>query len=176
MLPGLTLPKIFASTFLIADVPLRRTIDANVQAGASLKPYCLMRPLMLWICIPTQGRSTCLFFTLKSESFWAFEVPEKTAEVITELLVVWAESLGLDLSELTFLTDRGGEFAELSPFIKDHVKTASYHPEANGKIERRHKEVSVLCRLYDCDPPAVAEMWHIEFFKSRLCLLLVISS
>ena len=43
---------------------------------------------------------------LKSESLWSLEVPEKTAEVITDLLVVWAESLGLDLSELTFLTDR----------------------------------------------------------------------
>jgi hypothetical protein len=44
------------------------------------------------------------------------------------------------------------------------VKTASYHPEANGKIERRHREVSMLCRLYDCDPLAVAEMWHIGSF------------
>ena len=43
---------------------------------------------------------------LKSESFWSLEVPEKTTEVITGLLVVWAEPLGLDLSELTFLTDR----------------------------------------------------------------------
>lgn len=117
---------------------------------------------------------------LKSESFWSLEVPKKTAEVITDLLVVWAESLGLDLSELTFLTDRGGEFAELSPFIKDHVKTASYHPEANGKIERRHKEVSMLCRLYDCDPPLLwlrcGTLVPLEVFKSRLCLLLVISS
>jgi hypothetical protein len=53
------------------------------------------------------------------------------------------------------------EFEELSAYVKGHVKTAAYHPEANGEVERRHKEISMLCRLYDCDPPAVAEMWHI---------------
>jgi len=52
-------------------------------------------------------------------------------------------------------------FEELSAYVKRHVKTTAYHPEANGKVERRHEEISFLCRLYDCDPPAVAEMWHI---------------
>ena len=42
--------------------------------------------------------------------------------------------------------------AELSAYVKDHVKTASYHPEANGKIERRHEEVGMMCRLYECEP------------------------
>jgi len=45
-----------------------------------------------------------------------------------------------------------GTVAELSACLKDHVKTASYHPEANGKIERRHKEVGMMCRLYECQP------------------------
>jgi hypothetical protein len=58
------------------------------------------------------------------------------------------------------LSDQVGEFAELSAYLKDHVKTASYHPEANGKIERIHKEVRMMCRLYECEPPAVAELWR----------------
>jgi len=49
------------------------------------------------------------------------------------------------------LSDRGGEFAELSAFVKDQVKTACYNPEANGKIERKHKELSMMCRLYETD-------------------------
>jgi len=65
---------------------------------------------------------------------------------------------------MAFLSDRRGEFAELSAHIKDHVKTASYHPEANGKIERRHKELGIMCRLYECEPPTVAEMWRSGAF------------
>lgn len=98
---------------------------------------------------------------LSTDTYWCLEVHEKKAETITALLDVWSESLGLEFHELTFLTDRGGGFEELSAYVKGHVKTAAYHPEANGKVERRHNEISMLCRLFDCDPPAVAEMWHI---------------
>jgi len=60
-----------------------------------------------------------------------------------------------------FFTDKGGEFEKLSAYVKSHDKTAAYLPGANEKVERRHKEISVLCRLYDYNPTAVAEMWHI---------------
>ena len=81
------------------------------------------------------------------------EVHEQKAETITSLLDVWSGSLGLELHEVTFLTHREGEFEE-----------------PNGNVERRHKEISMLCQLYDCDPPAVAEMWHIGsygFFQAK---------
>ena len=99
---------------------------------------------------------------MKDDQFWSTEVWEKSSECITSLISAWADSLGLNLHDLTFLSDWGGEFAELSAYFKDHVKTytASYHPEANGKIERRHKEVGMMCRLYECEPPAVAELWR----------------
>ena len=109
---------------------------------------------------------------LSSNTNWSLEVPEKSAPVVSGLLKVWAESLNLDLSTLSFLTDRGGEFEEVSLLVKDHVKTASYHPEANGKVERRHKEVAMLCRLYDCEPPDVAEMWHVGSYGVFLFKLL----
>jgi hypothetical protein len=86
------------------------------------------------------------------------EVWDKTAECITFLIDAWADSLELQLPELSFLSDRRGEFAELSAYTNDDVKTASYHPEANGKIERRHKELGMMCGQYECKPPAVAEM------------------
>ena len=38
------------------------------------------------------------------------------------------------------------------------MKTASYHSEANGKIERRHKELGMMYRLYESKPPTVAEL------------------
>jgi len=88
------------------------------------------------------------------------EVWEKSSECITSLISAWVDSLGLNLCDFTFLSDQVGEFAELSAYLKDHVKTASYHPEANGKIERIHKEVRMMCRLYECEPPAVAELWR----------------
>ena len=80
------------------------------------------------------------------------------------VITTWAESLDLSLASMTFLSDRGGELPELSAYIKDHVKTASFHPEANGKIERRQKELGMMCRLYECEPPTVAEMWRSGAF------------
>ena len=41
------------------------------------------------------------------------------------------------------------------------MKAKDYHPEASGVVERRHKKISMLCRLHDCEPRAVTEMWHI---------------
>jgi len=66
----------------------------------------------------------------------------------------------LELHELTFLTDRGEEIEELSAY----VKTAAYNHDANGKVDTRHKEISMLRRLYDCDSPVVAEMWRISLY------------
>jgi len=111
------------------------------------------------------GAKTYLsIINLKDDQFWSTEVWEKSSEFITFLISAWADCLGLNLCDLTFLCDRGGELAELSAYLKDHVKTACYHPEANGKIERRHKEVGMMCRLHECEPPAVAELWRSGYY------------
>jgi len=55
--------------------------------------------------------------------------------------------------------DTREKFAEISTYIQDHVKTLSYHPEAKRKIERRHKQLRKVYRLYECEPSAVAKMW-----------------
>jgi hypothetical protein len=103
------------------------------------------------------------------------EVDENKVQTITALLDVRSESLGLELLELTFLTDREGEFEEHSAHVRDHVKIVAYRPEANGEVERRHKEISMLCRLYDCDLllQRCGTLVRMEFFKIRLLLRLV---
>ena len=96
------------------------------------------------------------------------EVDENKVQTITALLDVRSESLGLELLELTFLTDREGEFEEHSAHVRDHVKIVAYRPEANGEVERRHKEISMLQRLNDFDPPAIAEILVLmQFWKLR---------
>jgi hypothetical protein len=74
--------------------------------------------------------------------------------------MAWVDSRKLDISKLTVLTDRGTEFNCLDAVLKNHVRTAAYSPYSNGKVERIHKEVSALCRLYDTTPDQIAELWR----------------
>jgi hypothetical protein len=55
---------------------------------------------------------------LKSNEYWSIVVAEKTAEEIMQVLLGWSVSLNLPLHELCFLTDRGGEFEDISPYVK----------------------------------------------------------
>ena len=32
------------------------------------------------------------------------------------------------------------------------VRTGSYHLQANGRLERKHREISKLCRMYNVSP------------------------
>jgi hypothetical protein len=59
-----------------------------------------------------------------------------------QVLLGWSVSLNLPLHELT---DRGGEFEDISPYdVKSHVKTAAYSPQSNGSVERIHMEVGYM--------------------------------
>jgi hypothetical protein len=44
--------------------------------------------------------------------------------------------LNFFLVSITSPFEGGGEFAEISPYINEHVRTSRYHPEAIGEIER----------------------------------------
>ena len=70
----------------------------------------------------------------------------------------WSSSLGIDLSKISVMRERGGEFVELSVWVKHIVRTDSYSPQANGAIERRHKDLAAYCRLYEIEPPQAAEL------------------
>jgi len=62
------------------------------------------------------GKTYLLILQLSTDTYWCLEVHEKKAEPTTiTVLEVWSESLGL---ELTSLSDRGGEFEELSAYVK----------------------------------------------------------
>jgi hypothetical protein len=108
---------------------------------------------------------------LKSNEYWSIVVAEKTAEEIMQVLLGWSLSLNLPLHELCFLTDRGGEFEDISPYVKSHVKTAAYSPQSNGSVERIHKELGAMCRLYETTPDVIADLWRKRNFVGNIkCL------
>jgi hypothetical protein len=107
----------------------------------------------------TYGSKTYLtILDLKKDEFWAIVLESK--QDVLPVFSAWIESRGLNISELTVLSDRGTEFNCLDDLLKNHVRTAAYSPYSNGKIERIHKEVSSLCRLYDTTPDQIAELWR----------------
>jgi hypothetical protein len=113
----------------------------------------------LYLDLYTYGPKTYLtIIDSQKDEFWALELMSKTD--VLAVFTAWAESRGLDISKLTVLTDRGTEFNCLDDYLKNHIRTAAYSPYSNGKVERIHKEVSSLCRLYDTTPDQVAEMWR----------------
>ena len=73
-----------------------------------------------------------------------------------------------------FLTDQGNKFNSVHKVYK-HVTTAAYRPQANVKLERLYKEVSKLCRIYDCDPLLALTYnrthgMKLKFFPSSISL------
>jgi hypothetical protein len=66
----------------------------------------------------TFGKKTYLsILHLKSGEFWSLPVAEKTAEEIMQILIGWSLSIGLSLHDCCFLTDRVGEFEDISPYV-----------------------------------------------------------
>jgi hypothetical protein len=81
------------------------------------------------------------------------EVLGRLRNSIMALLETWDDSLDLPFGLITFLSNRGRKFVDLSAYIKKHVKAASSHTQANGKNQKRHRELRMMCRLYECEPP-----------------------
>ena len=94
---------------------------------------------------------------LKTDEIYALEVQNKSSDEISSVFLGWMNSVGA-VHSITVLSDRGGEFAQFKDLVSKHLQTASFSPQANGKIERKHKELSALCRLYDCSPPEACEL------------------
>jgi hypothetical protein len=69
---------------------------------------------------------------------WA--LPLNTKEDAALVLKHWTDSMKIP-SIAVFESDRGGEFEQLTALgIGKHVKTAAYHFQSNGSIERAHRE------------------------------------
>ena len=108
---------------------------------------------------------------LSTGEYWCIPVLEKTSEEILQVLLGWSISLGIELHECCFLTDRGGEFEDISPYVKNHVKTAAYSPQSNGAVERIHRELGSMSRLYETTPDVIAEMWRSGSFVGNIKVL-----
>lgn len=104
---------------------------------------------------PYSGKYVYFMIANLSTDTIGLEFHEKKAEIVSALLNVWSESIGLKLHELTFLTGRG--FCLYEGASQNFWLSS----EANGNVQRRHKEIYMLCRLCDCDSSTVAEIWYI---------------
>lgn len=89
---------------------------------------------------------------LRTEEIYAIEVQNEIPEEISSLFLAQMDSACLS-HLISILSDRGGEFSQFKNLASKHIKTASFSPQANGRLERKHKELSALCRLHDSLPP-----------------------
>ena len=85
----------------------------------------------------------------------AVPLPDVSASTVAQaFLSGWISRFGVPLN---VVTDRGGQFeselfSELSKLIGfTHIRTTSYHPQANGSIERFHRtlKASIMARKTD---------------------------
>ena len=79
-------------------------------------------------------------------------------------------SLELDLSELTFLSDRGGEFGQVSVF-ETHVRTASHNQDPKGESANGITNLLFYVTFHDREPPQVGKMCYVgtlEFGQNTL--------
>ena len=93
----------------------RRRIEVDQKNGAYLKLFHQRILLIHHTCILTL-ENIPFDSGFEFDTYGCLEVHEKKAENITALLDVWSEPLGLDLHELTFLTDRGKELEDMDYF------------------------------------------------------------
>jgi hypothetical protein len=71
---------------------------------------------------------------LKNDIYYCLEVAGAAPQDIENVLGPWSDSLGVDLAETVFMTDRGGEFASLTGSVKGLVRTAAYSPQRTALL------------------------------------------
>ena len=103
---------------------------------------------------------------IKGDKFYA--IPLNSKDEAGVVLKGWASSMGIS-PDAVFLSDRGGEVESLTALgIGKHVKTASYSPQANGRIERAHRELGVMCRIYGITPDEVTKIWQVNMALNKI--------
>ena len=95
---------------------------------------------------------------LDTKQMWILRVEDGTREEVENVFMSWMDSMQLkDVRRI--LTDRGVEFTNFGHISGlQHVKTAAYHPETNGALERRHREIAKLCRIHGVMPDGLKEL------------------
>lgn len=103
---------------------------------------------VLAIDIYTFGEKFPSILDFSTGKFWSLSLTSKKADDVKTVLEHCADKEGINLEDRILLTDRGVEFQNLSEIFAKHFRTAAHHPEADGKIEKIHRELSVFCRIY----------------------------
>jgi hypothetical protein len=82
-----------------------------------------------------------------SDVLFVKRVLDKSADSVKEAsLLLWTDCRKMPVR---IMSDRGTEFNWVEKLGIIHSRTSAYTPELNGKLERRHKELSKLCRILD---------------------------
>ena len=76
---------------------------------------------------------------LYSDRLFAYKIPDKSQEAVKQCVEKFIVEYGLPVQ---ILSDNGREFLFIEELGIFHRRTANYRPESNGRIERKHLELS----------------------------------
>ena len=80
-------------------------------------------------------------------------VASKDSDVVKEAYLDMISLLG---EPDVLVYDGRPEFSEIKDLLQEKQKdnpSPAYHPQANGILERWHKELGKMCRIHNCSPP-----------------------
>jgi len=104
----------------------------------------------------TAGGETHLLTVIDRTTRWPEVLPIKgtTAQVVADGFVqLWVSRFGVPA---VVTTDRGAQFLSNTwaclcrTLGMKHIKTTAYHPQANGLVERLHRQLKEALRARDC--------------------------
>ena len=112
------------------------------------------------IALDIYSYNGCHFLTILdmySDYIWILRCTDKSMETVSARWRDWLSKQGERPREV--LTDRGTEFNFFEQYEDiHHRRTASYRPQSNGRLERRHKELSKLCRIRGIMPDELDDL------------------
>jgi hypothetical protein len=92
---------------------------------------------------------------------WVFRLQDKTRDEVQSMFEAFWNSLDGNIKARLriLLTDNGKEFQFEQFFVPElkKMKSSVYHPQGNSFVERKHKEISVQCRIHEVYPDELKE-------------------
>lgn len=88
-----------------------------------------------------------------SRQTWILQVDNKTESEVASVFRTWFQSMGPEFQTKysKLLSDRGGEF-NFEVLGLRRIRTAAAHPQTNGTLERKHRELSQQARIHGVKP------------------------
>ena len=131
----------------------RNTVETRASLDLGRYPYNV-------IAIDLYSYNSATFMTvldMYSDFLWILRCDGKSMEAVEKVWLEWMSKQSERPREV--LSDRGGEFNFMEKYDEIlHRRTASYRPQSNGRLERRHKEIAKLCRIRSCMPDELNDM------------------